>query len=446
MLYFGNNKVDRNLKYVNTKKVIVITYYWLPTGGTAVKRWLKFGKYLPEFGWQPIIYTPEYPTIDSGEAIPLEEIRHQITVIKKPIWEPFKRFYKQEGGSIEIALKKEESADVKNKLLGWVNDTFLIPDTRKFWVRPSFKYLNNYIKERNISHIITSGPPHSLHLIGLKLKKKNPNLNWVADMRENWINSDIIPQTNAGRNVQIKQRRLEDKVLKAADKIVLRSEGQLDYFESVEKSKIEIISDGFDTADYTFKTNKKNNDFIISHIGTLNEWHDPKAFFVAVQSLASEYRLFSEKVKIRLAGEVSLEIIELVNKFSFLSNRVQFLNISDREQQFEEYSLSNLILLIPNQQQNSLSEIPDEIFEYMACQKPVFALTQENSSIAALIEKTGIGFSCNYKKVEDIKWKLAKIFDKFVNGKITSPNIEIINQYSHKNLTKKLSKLLFEMN
>jgi len=106
VLYFGNNKVDRNLKYVDTKKIIVITYYWLPAGGTAAKRWLKFAKYLPEFGWQPIIYTPEYPTIDLGEAIPLEEIRHQITVIKKPIWEPFKRFYKQEGSSIEIALKE----------------------------------------------------------------------------------------------------------------------------------------------------------------------------------------------------------------------------------------------------------------------------------------------------------------------------------------------------
>jgi len=264
-------------------------------------------------------------------------------------------------------------------------------------------------------------------------------------MRANWVSTEVLPKTNADKNVQIKQKRLEEKVLKAADKLVLRSEGQSDYFESVEKSKIEIISDGFDTADYKFKTNKKNNDFIISHIGTLNEWHDPKAFFVAVQSLASEYRLFSEKVKIRLAGEISLEIIELVNKFSFLSNRVQFLNISDREQQFEEYSLSNLILLIPNQQQNSLSEIPDEIFEYMAFHKPVFALTQENSSVAALIEKTEIGFSCNYKKVEDIKWKLAKIFDKFVNGKITSPNIEKINQYSHKNLTKKLSKLLIDM-
>jgi len=177
-----------NLKTA-TKKLLIITYYWPPAGGPGVQRWLKFVKYLPDFGIQPFVYVPEnptYPIVDEGLV---KDVSVKAIILKNTIFEPYqlagfvsKKETKKISSGIIPATKKQTFIE---KMMLWVRGNLFIPDARKYWVNPSVKYLKKYIQENNIDTIVTSGPPHSLHLIGLQLKE-DLGVSWLADFRDPW--------------------------------------------------------------------------------------------------------------------------------------------------------------------------------------------------------------------------------------------------------------------
>ena len=168
------------------KKVLVITYYWPPSGGSGVQRWLKFTKYLPATGWQPVVFTPENPSFEVKDYSLEKDISAEVEVIKLPIWEPYKFFQKLKGkGSQQSDLVKSSKAGFFSKLMLWLRGNLFIPDPRRFWIKPSIKVLGDILSSNEIDTVITTGPPHSMHLIGLKLKQKF-NVKWVADFRDPW--------------------------------------------------------------------------------------------------------------------------------------------------------------------------------------------------------------------------------------------------------------------
>ena len=77
-----------------SRRVLIITYYWPPSGGSGVQRWLKFAKYLPDGDWEPVIFTPENPDFDLRDESLEKEVPKQLEVIKFPIWEPYQLFSK----------------------------------------------------------------------------------------------------------------------------------------------------------------------------------------------------------------------------------------------------------------------------------------------------------------------------------------------------------------
>ena len=174
------------------KKVLIITYYWPPSGGAGVQRWLKFAKYLSDFGWEPIIYTVEngeYPVLDYDL---LDEVPKGITVLKTPIWEPYSIYKKFTGRKKEDKINSGFLSEKKNpklleKLSIWIRGNLFIPDARKFWIKPSVNFLTNYLIDNPVDIVVSSGPPHSSHIIALKLKEKN-KLPWLADFRDPWTN------------------------------------------------------------------------------------------------------------------------------------------------------------------------------------------------------------------------------------------------------------------
>ena len=169
------------------KKVLIITYYWPPAGGSGVQRWLKFSKYLPENGWKPYIFTPDSPSFQIKDEDLFSDIHIETEVWKTPIWEPYslkdKLFGKSESSNAGVIQNKYS---IKNKIMNWVRGNIFIPDPKVFWVRPSIKLLSKKIKEEGITHVVSTGPPHSMQLIALGLKKQNPDLKWVADFRDPW--------------------------------------------------------------------------------------------------------------------------------------------------------------------------------------------------------------------------------------------------------------------
>ena len=205
------------------KKVLIITYYWPPSGGPGVQRWLKFAKYLPEFGYEPIIYTPQNPEAPAIDESLLKDIPEGIEVLKQPIWEPYnwyRQFLGQKDkkiGSGFVSEKKEPG--ILHKISVWVRGNFFIPDARRFWIKPSVKYLTKYLKENSVDAVISTGPPHSMHLIGLGLKKQL-DINWIADFRDPWTNIDFYQELMLSSWADKKHHDLEKEVLTRADKVV----------------------------------------------------------------------------------------------------------------------------------------------------------------------------------------------------------------------------------
>ncbi|MEX1382275.1 MAG: glycosyl transferase family 1, partial [Lutibacter sp.] len=199
-------------------KVLIITYYWPPAGGSGVQRWLKFVKYFRDFDIEPVVYTvenPKYPILDESLV---KDIPKGIEVLKQPIFEPnnLLSFF---------GKKKTESAGFLNpnpsffeKILQYIRANYFIPDARKFWIKPSVNYLKKYISKNNIDAIITTGPPHSMHLIGLKLKKQL-GINWIADFRDPWTEIDYFHQLPLSKKAINKHHFLEQEVLLNADKV-----------------------------------------------------------------------------------------------------------------------------------------------------------------------------------------------------------------------------------
>ena len=207
------------------KRVLIITYYWPPSGGSGVQRWLKMSKYLPENGWQPVIYTPEegeFPIIDTSLE---KDVSPEAEVIRRPIVEPYtlyKRFLGvKETETVKAGFIKEngEKAGWKEKLSLWIRGNCFIPDARCWWVKPSVRYLKSYLKEHPVDAIISTGPPHSMHLIAMKLKEAL-GIPWIADFRDPWTEIDYYNDLHLTRWADRKHHRLEREVLTKTDKVI----------------------------------------------------------------------------------------------------------------------------------------------------------------------------------------------------------------------------------
>ena len=203
------------------KKVLIITYYWPPSGGAGVQRWLKFVKYLREFGWEPIVYTPENPEAPAVDESLLKDIPKNLTAIKRPIWEPYnlyKNFIGQKKDERINAgfLTEKKKPGLAEKISVWVRGNWFIPDARKLWITPSIKFLSDYLKRNPVDAIVSTGPPHSMHLIALGLKKKL-NLPWLADFRDPWTNIDFYDKLMLTKASDVKHKKMELDVLKNAN-------------------------------------------------------------------------------------------------------------------------------------------------------------------------------------------------------------------------------------
>ena len=231
------------------KKVLIITYYWPPAGGPGVQRWLKFVKYLPEFDIEPIVYCPKNPTYPTADPSLCNEISRQLKVLKQPISEPLgfiNRFLKSKTNTLSkglIPTPKKQSFLIR--LLLFIRGNFFIPDARVLWVKPSVKFLSNYISKHQIDTIITTGPPHSVHLIGLGLKSKH-SLKWFADFRDPWTAIGYHSQLRLSKSSQKKHLALESKVLKSSDHIITTAPRTKQILSGISKQTISVITNGFD--------------------------------------------------------------------------------------------------------------------------------------------------------------------------------------------------------
>ena len=422
-------------------KTLIITYYWPPAGGPGVQRWLKFVKYLPEFGIEPIVYCPENPNYPIVDESLVSEIPENITILKQPIKEPYGlASWFSKGKSKKISsgvIPKAKKQSLIEKAMLYIRGNYFIPDARKNWIQPSVAFLSNYIKEHQIETIITTGPPHSLHVIGLQLKEEL-DINWIADFRDPWTTIGYHKDLKLTESSKAKHINLEQNVLNTADEIVVTSNHTKNEFQTKTKQPISVITNGYDT--HSVRVEGKDELFTLSHIGSLLSERNPEVLWETLSELIEENENFSKAFKLQLIGVVSDDVIESIHK-NGLKNHVNVVGYVSHDEALKFQMQSQLLLLIEINSEETKAIIPGKVFEYLISETPILAIGPKDADVEQIIKSTNTGTYFNYNQKTELKAQLLSYFKAFENNALIVNAIGL-QPYSRKALTEKLSVLI----
>ncbi|MFI2742810.1 glycosyltransferase family 4 protein [Zhouia sp. PK063] len=422
------------------KKVLIITYYWPPAGGPGVQRWLKFVKYFKNFGIAPVVYIPEnpnYPMLDDSFK---KEIPSDVTIISKPIFEPYKLasvFSKKTAKTVSKGIISNKNQSFVEKLMLFIRGNFFIPDARKYWVKPSVKYLSKYLEENTIDTIITTGPPHSVHLIGLQLKEKI-GVKWLADFRDPWTSIGYHDKLKLTTSSAAKHKALEQKVLQAANKIVVTSFTTKKEFEAICKTSIEVVTNGYDVS--YFNKIEKDKLFTFAHIGSLLSGRNPKILWEVFKDLIAEIDGFKDDFKLCLAGAVSETIIKDIKNLG-LEKYLQLPGYVSHEEALRLQRSSRILLLLEIDSVETQGIIPGKLFEYMAAENPIVAIGPNNWDAGKIVKDTNTGSYFTYQDKEALKTYILKAYQNFKQHTLKVHPIGL-QQYSRKSLTEKMAQII----
>ncbi len=426
------------------KKVLIITYYWPPSGGAGVQRWLKFVKYLHGFGWEPVVYTPENPEAPAVDNSLLRDIPKDITVIKRPIWEPYDLYKSfighKKGEKINAGfLTEKKKPGLAEKISVWIRGNWFIPDARKFWIKPSVKFLSEYLKKNPVDAIVSTGPPHSMHLIALGLKKQL-NISWLADFRDPWTDIDFYDKLMLTKSSDEKHKKLEREVLNKADTVLTIGWHMAEGFKKIVDRKFEVITNGFDEDDFLKKENVLDQKFSISHIGAMNADRNPKMLWAALSELLAENENLRKDLKINFIGKMDYSVLNDLEKFK-LSSYVTKTEYLPHEKTTAAMQGSQVLLLALNNTHNTLGVISGKLFEYMAAKRPILAIGKENGDAARILKETGAGTICDFEDKSRMKAEISRMYELFRQKNLQVLSFNTSN-YSRKIQTEKLADLL----
>lgn len=423
------------------KKVLIITYYWPPAGGPGVQRWLKFVKYLPDYGVTPVVFIPQnptYPLLDEGLA---KDVSPNLEIHQQPILEPyswasaFSRSSTQKISSGIIPDKRKQSA--LQRLMLWVRGNLFIPDARVLWVKPSVRFLSYYIPKNNIDAIITTGPPHSLHLIGMELQRRL-GVKWVADFRDPWTTIGYHKELKLSPSAEKKHKELESNVLNSADAIIVTSPTTKAEFTAITRKPIEVITNGYDVENI----GRQNLDeyFTLAHIGSLLSERNPQILWQALSELVTENEQFRLRFRLKLAGAVSQEVLASI-KNAGLESYVDLLGYLSHEQALIEQRKSQVLLMVEIDSPDTRCIIPGKLFEYMAAERPILAIGPEGADFSEIIKSTNTGVFITYSEKQKLKSILIDYFEAYFSNTLNVHPIGL-QHYSRKALTSKLVDFL----
>lgn len=425
-------------------KVLIITYYWPPSGGAGVQRWVKFVKYLRDFGWEPVVYIPENPEYPSLDTTFEKDLPEGLEVIKKTIWEPYSFYRKFTGkGNQPINagfISETESKGWKDRLAIRIRGNLLIPDPRRFWIRPSVRFLSAYLRQNPVQAVVTTGPPHSMHRIGYWLKKVFPDLPWVADFRDPWTNIDFYHELGLTPIANAIHHRMERQVVQSADAVVVVSGGMMDEFNQLNPKRLVMIPNGYDTTDVKITDAALDKAFTISHIGTMNAARNPEVIWKALKQLCDENIFFKKDLKIQLIGKVDYSVLESLN-FYDLEDKAVKTDYLPHDQAIKHQQSSQVLLLIINNTPNAKGILTGKFFEYIASGRPVLGVGPSDGDAAAILNDTKAGQMVDFGDVATAVKVLKEWYAMYQEKRLTVET-SAVEKYSRRSLTESLAMLL----
>lgn len=425
------------------KRVLIITYYWPPSGGAGVQRWLKFAKYLPSFGWQPVIYTPENPERPVIDQSLIADVPSEAEIVTLPIWEPYewyKRFTGRKGEQINTGfLNEKKKGGIAEKIAVWLRGNLFIPDARKFWIHPSVKHLVKYLNDHPVDAIVSSGPPHSMHLIALGLKKKL-NVKWIADFRDPWTNIDYYKDLMLGKRADDLHHKMELEVLKCADEVIAVGKTMAAELEAISERKVNVITNGFDTDDLKVSDVVADKKFSVAHIGTLVKSRNPLLLWKAIAAMVKEVNGFADDLSLVLIGKVDFNVKQaLIDedlwKFTKVIEYIPHDEVVKMQQQ------AQVLLLVLNDTPNAKGILTGKLFEYIASGRPVLSVGDPEGDAAEIIAETKSGITCGFGDVNGMKQAMNNYYSLYKKQEL-KVNTESVTRYSRKSLTGDVVNLL----
>ncbi len=425
------------------KRVLVISYYWPPSGGSGVQRWVKFSKYLPSEGWQPVIYTPENPELTTTDYSLEEEIPQEAEIIKTHIFEPY-GIYRTITGS----KKKESQSEVnpinaqkktlKQKISMLIRGNLFIPDPRCMWISPSVKFLKKYLKEHPADIIISTGPPHSMHLIAKGVAQAT-GIPWIADFRDPWTKMFYFKHLGLSSWAEKRHKALEKTVLDSADAIVAVSPLVQEEFQEMTSTPVHLITNGYDEEDFD-QVVEQDGYFNITHTGLFASDGDPEALWAALAQKCREDKEFSEMLRIRLAGKNDKAIISSIINAGLAANLRDIGYVSHQDAVREQKNASVLILPLRKEPEYKAT-IPGKLFEYLASRKPVLGIGQKDGAMARILESSKAGVVSDWNEYADIYRHISNYWELFKADKLEA-GTENIEKYTRKALTRDMAALM----
>ncbi len=422
-------------------KALIITYYWPPAGGSGVQRWLKFVKYLRDFDIEPVVYTVQDPVYAITDVNLQNDIPEGIEVVQQPIWEPNNLV------SLFGSKKKKTSAGFLNpnpsfigKVAQYIRANYFIPDARKFWIKPSVKYLTNYLQNNKIDVVISTGPPHSAHLIGLKLKE-TLNIKWIADFRDPWTEIDYLHQLPLTKKAIKKHQFLENAVLKKADHVLVVGETMARNFRKITKS-VSVISNGYDT--FTSKSNAGlDSTFSLVHIGLMNSDRNHQILWQSLKALCDENADFKNDLQLKFIGAIADDVEHDIQKYQ-LKNNTELISYVPHNEVLQYQQSAQVLLLAVNNVPSAKGIITGKIFEYLQANRPILAIAPIDGDLNGIIKNTETGVVIGFNDLDKLKKEILKLYTSFKIGnlKVSPQNIE---QYHRKALTNKLAGIINQL-
>ena len=374
------------------KRLLIISYYWPPTGGSGVQRWVKFSKYLPEHGWQPVIYTPENPERLAYDESLLADIPECAEVIRRRIVEPYglyRKLFGRSGG--EVNPLNSSSKSLKSKLSRVERGNLFIPDPRVSWVRCSVRFLKKYLREHPVDAVVTTGPPQSMHLIGRGLKR-SLGLPWIADFRDPWTRMFYYKHLCLSKFADRKHRRLEQSVLDEADLVLAVSPPVRDDFQAQTGTPVHLITNGYDEDDFPVREpgSRRDGKFRIVHTGLFAADGNPLKLWDALARRCREDEDFAQRLEIRLAGKTDAPVLEAIRERGLGAQLVD-LGYLPHSRVVQEQQEADLLILPLRHEPEYAKVLPGKIFEYIASGRPVLGIGQEDGAAAAILRDSGAG-------------------------------------------------------
>jgi Glycosyl transferases group 1 len=429
-------------KPLETKKVLVISYYWPPAGGPGVQRWLKMCKYLPDFGWQPTVFVPEnpsYPIID--EALQ-QEVSPDLNIIKQKIFEPYALAEKLHGknkkfkaGQFDVGQKQ----GLLSRIFIWIRGNFFIPDARKFWIKPSIKRLKKYLDEHPHDIVVSSGPPHSLHLIAMALKAEFPHMKWVADFRDPWTEISYHSQLKLSPRAAKKHLDLEQQVFDKADICLATSYTDAQNFAK-KNAKALTLTNGFDASDFKAKI-AENKQFVLAYVGVLEQLRNPQILWQALNDLMLEHEDFAQDFECHFVGRLDDEILKDLAGTA-LQKKLIHHGYVPHQKAIAHMQSANFLLLtnFPTAQYQGI--IPGKLFEYLACQRPILSFGPEKSDVAQILARTQAGAHFAYTQKAKLKAYLLQQYRAWQDQKPFEMNLSAIKSFERQQLSQDLANIM----